>query len=180
MFKIVLFIVFEDLSCVAMLQCCNCVVSIAPLPTGPNRVFSSLASSASPPPRFRRSRSALPTGHPWVFNLTDATLPLFLVSTHLASSAFQQTGCHFSPAHQLAGLLSRVDARDLRWHIAASIFQPTGCHFSPARQPAQAGPRVDMCRVGMTHLASSGRRLGPLRRHFPPAQCLPVDSLVPT
>jgi hypothetical protein len=33
----------------------------------------------------------------------------------------------------LTGVLSRVDARELRRHFVASVFQPAGRHFSPAR-----------------------------------------------
>ena len=58
-------------------------------------------------PHFSRSHSALVTGSPLVFNLTDATL------RQLASS----------PAP------SRVDARELRRHIAASVFSTNRTPF---------------------------------------------------
>ena len=105
------------------------------------------ALSASPAPRFCRLHSALPTGPPWVFNLTDAT------------------------PRQLASPFS-CRPRDLRLLTDRTPFLAS----LPARWPY----RVEACRIATTHLTSSGPRLGPLGRHFLPAQRLPADSLVPT
>jgi hypothetical protein len=83
-----------------------------------------LASSSAPSPVLMHLAS---TSRPPLFNRPDAI------------------SC------QRAGVLSCIDARELRWHLAASIFQPTGRHFSPACR------RAHSCR--RTRVASAPRSL---------------------
>ena len=170
----------------------------------------SLASGAPPAPRFagraRRSLQGIPGSSisrtPLRANSPARRLLLARIDTSrvdLASSVSQQAGCHFSPAHRLAGGLSRFDGPPVSQTSRTSasfpasstarrrtlscqrcvgtswppfFFNQPDAYISPARRPC----RVDACRIGTTHLMSSGPQLGPLRRHFPPAQRSPADS----
>jgi hypothetical protein len=55
---------------------------------------------------------------------------------------FNQPG---ATSRQLAGMLSRAGAHELRWHLAASgpRLGPLGSHFPPAQQPAGTPSRAD-------------------------------------
>jgi hypothetical protein len=83
-----------------------------------------LASSSAPSPVLTHLAS---TSRPPLFNRPDAI------------------------SRQRAGVLSHVDACELRRHLVASVFQPTGCHFSPACRRALS------CR--RTRVASAPRGL---------------------
>jgi hypothetical protein len=113
-------------------------------PSRPCQRAGSLASSASSAPRFRRSHSALVTGNPWVFNITDALRASSLVSTHATCRV--DTHHHYH-ASQVS---NETDATARQCQLTGSLARRL-LFASHAR-------RASLCVVAATHIkaASSG------------------------